>query len=471
MPRKAEPGKRWAPSGTIAGVRGHVARFNHLSRRGAWGRRAVSASAPRIDGARLIERIAAFAALGGLANGGVNRPAFSEADRAARALVATIATERGFRVFQDAVANLFLARPGAPDVPPLLIGSHLDSQPTGGRYDGALGALAALSALEALEDADIATGVPVELVVWANEEGSRFSPGTMGSEAFARGTLPDLALRDVDGVTLGAALAATRDALPGAGERPLGFPIAGYLELHIEQGPILEAAGLPIGTVEAVQGALWLEVTVTGETAHAGTTPLGARHDAVAALTEALARLGASVMAADPAARLTIGRLASEPDSINAVPRLARCTMDLRHPDAGRLAAMRADVEAAVAAAAAAHGCSGDIRSLFFAPPTAFDPMMAGAIDAAAARLGLRSMRMVSGAFHDALPIAGLAPAAMIFVPCRGGVSHNEREHVEPAACIAGADVLLGAAIEAAQRLARGASSADRLQRDKRNSA
>ncbi|MCX5478590.1 hydantoinase/carbamoylase family amidase [Kaistia geumhonensis] len=433
--------------------------------------RGDGASVPRIDGARLIERIAAFAALGGLANGGVNRPAFSQADRAARALVASIAAERGFRVFQDPIANLFLARPGAPDLPPLLIGSHLDSQPTGGRFDGALGTLAALSALEAIEDQRIATGVPVELVVWANEEGSRFSPGTMGSQAFARRALPDAGLRDADGVTLGEALAATRDALPGAAERPLGFPIAGYLELHIEQGPILEAAGLPIGVVEAVQGALWLEVTVTGETAHAGTTPLAARHDAVAALVEALARLGATVMEADPAARLTIGRLASEPDSINAVPRLARCTIDLRHPDASRLAQMRAEVEAAVAAAAAGHGCAGDIRPLFSAPPTAFDPMMADAIAGAAARLGLGSMRMVSGAFHDALPIAGLAPAAMIFVPCRGGVSHNEREHVEPAQCIAGADVLLGAAIEAAQGLARGASSADRLQRDKRNSA
>ncbi len=413
---------------------------------------------PAVDGARLLARLDAFAAIGGLANGGVDRAAFSPADRDARGLLAELAVARGFAVSQDSIANLFIRR-GETSGAPLLIGSHLDSQPTGGRYDGALGTLAAFEVLETLEDRGVATALPVEVVVWANEEGSRFLPGAMGSRAFAARSLPEGTAEDAAGLTLGGEVAATRAALPGAADRGLGFPIAGYLELHIEQGPILERAGLAIGAVEGIQGTRWLSVTMSGESSHAGTTPLDARRDAVAALVAALARLQDEIMPGDAEARLTAGRLASLPDSVNAVAREARCTLDLRHPRADRLAAMEARVRAVLSEAAVAHGCSLDVDPLFAAPPTAFDADLVDTVAAAAAAKGFAARRMVSGAFHDALSIAAIAPTAMIFVPCRGGISHNEREFVEPGDCIAGASVLLGATIDAADRLARRGSA------------
>ncbi len=420
-----------------------------------------------VDAQRLLARLDAFAAIGGLENGGVDRPAFSKADRAARGHLAALAIARGFSIAQDPIANLFIRR-GAVAGAPLLIGSHLDSQPTGGRFDGALGTLAAFEVLEALEDCGMATALPVELVVWANEEGSRFRPGAMGSRAFAVGALPDGDARDAAGILIGDAVAATRAALSGAAERPLGFPIAGYLELHIEQGPILERAGIPIGAVEGIQGTRWLAVTLTGETSHAGTTPLDARRDAVAALVSALARLQDEIMPGDADARFTAGRLASLPDSVNAVASQATCSLDLRHPRADRLAAMEARVRAVLGEAAIAHGCSLAIEPLFAAPPTAFDPDMLAAVEAAAARRGLAARRMVSGAFHDALAIAAIAPTAMIFVPCRGGISHNEQEFVEPEASVAGATVLLEATLDAAERLARRGTAPAGLNQRKR---
>ncbi|WP_421989310.1 hydantoinase/carbamoylase family amidase [Roseococcus sp.] len=447
------------------GGRGDGADVSRLSRRRRQGWCGVVT--PRVDGARLLARLDAFAAIGGLPNGGVDRPAFSPSDQSARGLLAALATARGFHVAQDDVANLFIRR-GADDGAPLLIGSHLDSQPSGGRFDGALGTLAAFEVLEALEDHGASTALSVELVAFANEEGSRFLPGAMGSRAFAARHLPDGATLDAAGIALDAAIAATRASLPEATQRPLGFPIAGYLELHIEQGPILERAGLPIGAVEAIQGTRWLGVTMRGETSHAGTTPLGARRDAVAALVAALGRLQNDVMPGDDAARLTAGRLGSLPDSVNAVAREARCTLDLRHPSADRLAAMEAHARAVLGEAAAAHGCVAEIETLFATPPTAFDPDMVAAVESAAARQGLAARRMVSGAFHDALAIAAIAPTAMIFVPCRGGISHNEHEFVEPAASVAGAAVLLDATIDAAERLARRGAAAAGLNQRKR---
>ncbi|SHE83963.1 N-carbamoyl-L-amino-acid hydrolase [Kaistia soli DSM 19436] len=407
-----------------------------------------------VDGARLLSRLDSFAAIGGLANGGVDRPAFSPADRQARSLIADLARARGFSVAQDSIANLFIRR-GAEIGAPLLIGSHLDSQPTGGRFDGALGTLAAFEVLEALEDRSVRTETPVELVVWSNEEGSRFAPGAMGSRAFAAGVMPAGAERDSNGAELRVAIAETRAALAGAVERPLGFPIAGYLELHIEQGPILEKAGLPIGIVEGIQGTTWLAVTMTGESSHAGTTPRDSRRDAAAALVSALGRLQDAIMPGDPAARFTAGRLVSKPDSINVVARQASCTLDLRHPQPERLAAIDAQIRAVLSEAAISHGCSLDIELLLAASPAVFNADLVAAVETAAERLQLPSQRIVSGAFHDALSISAIAPSAMIFVPCRGGISHNEREFVEPEHVVAGAAVLLGATIDAAHRLAR----------------
>ncbi|GGE13870.1 Zn-dependent hydrolase [Aureimonas endophytica] len=406
---------------------------------------------PAIRPERLLDRLAAFAAIGRTAKGGVDRQALTEGDRAARALLARLARARGFALFQDAAANLFVRREGADSgLPPLLVGSHLDTQPTGGRFDGALGTLAAFELLEALEDAGLATPRAVELVAWTNEEGSRFSPGCLGSQAFAAGRLaPEwLEARAPDGARLGEELAATLAALPEVAMRPLGTPVAAYLELHIEQGPVLEREDVPIGAVSAIQGTRWLEVTMEGAAAHAGTTPLAFRRDPMVAAVAALHHLQTRVMPEDPAARLTVGRIRAEPGSINAVPERVSFSVDIRHPDAGRLAAIEAEVRDVCTASATAQDCTARVAVRFDMAPLAFAEEMIRAVETAAAKAGLASRRLVSGAFHDALFLARVAPAGMIFVPCRDGVSHNEAEDVEPRFSAAGATVLLGGALE-----------------------
>lgn len=410
-------------------------------------------AAPAIDGARLLARLDDFASIGATPAGGVNRQALGREDRRARRRLADLARARGFTVLQDAIANLFVRRDGAEHgLPPILIGSHLDSQPTGGRFDGALGTLAAFEALEAMEDAGITTRRPVEVVAFANEEGSRFAPGTMGSLAFRQRSVPPgwLGARDWDGAELGAELAATLTDLQDVAMRPLGTPVAGFLELHIEQGPALEAAGVPIGVVTGVQGTRWMEVTISGQAAHAGTTALVYRRDALATATAILSRLYASIMPDDPAARFTVGRIAAEPGSVNAIPGAVRFSVDLRHPEAVRLDALEHTVRTAVAAGAEAAGCTAVVSRSFAMEPARFSPAMVALVEHAAGRLGLKHRSLVSGAFHDALNIASVAPSAMIFVPCRDGLSHNEAEYVAPEHCVAGAAVLLEATLAAA---------------------
>eukprot|EP01037_Dinobryon_pediforme_P025651 gene25651-27879_t len=382
-----------------------------------------------IDGERLQARLASFAAIGATAGGGVNRQALSLEDRASRALLARLAIERGFSVHQDPMANLFIRRPGRnADLPSLLIGSHLDSQISGGRFDGALGVLAAFECLETLEDLHLATEHPVEVVAWTNEEGSRFSPGAMGSSAFVAGAIaPEWReMPDAAGKTFGDDLQATLAALPDAGMRPLGFPIAGYVELHIEQGPLLEREDLPIGIVTGIQGTRWLDVTFTGQTAHAGTTALMFRRDPLEAATEALNALYQSIMPGDPDARFTVGKLRVEPGAVNAIPARVNLSIDLRHPTSDRLAAIETEVIAACEAAASESACVVSIDRSADMAPSSFSPSIIAAIETAATKLGIASRRMVSGAFHDALYLSRVAPTGMIFVPCRDGLSHNE---------------------------------------------
>lgn len=405
-----------------------------------------------INGTRLLDRLDVLSAIGATPEGGVDRQALTEGDRRARAVIADIAAARGFAVFQDAAANLFVRRAGPmAGGPPFLIGSHLDTQPTGGRFDGALGVLAALEVLESLEDAGIETPAPLELVVWTNEEGCRFAPGSMGAQAFVKGALSDtlLATSATDGAPLSEELADTLDSLPQARPRPLGTAIAGYIELHIEQAPHLEQDGIPIGVVTGVQATRWLQVHVSGDAGHAGTTPFAARLDPMRAAVDGLARLYDTIMPNDADARFTVGRFTAKPGSINAIPSAVVFYIDIRHPDRGKLDAIEAEIGETLLSAAGEAGCTIAIDCIFDMEPARFDEKLVDCIEATVAARGIANKRVVSGAFHDALFISRIAPTAMIFVPCREGVSHNAREFVEPEFCVTGADILLHSTLRA----------------------
>lgn len=404
-----------------------------------------------INRQRLIDRLDRFAQIGATAKGGVNRQALTGLDRQARQLLTELALQRGFKVFQDPIANLFIRREGRnPDLSPLLIGSHLDSQPAGGRFDGALGTLAAFEVLETLEDCGVETERPVEVVSFTNEEGCRFAPGCMGSMAFAAGSIPSAweTMRATDGALFADELSATLESLPVAAMRPLGTPVFAYLEVHIEQGPSLEKEGLPIGIVTGIQGTRWLEVLIEGQTAHAGTTALQYRHDPMQATVNALAELYRDIMPADPAARFTIGRMALEPGAVNAIPATVRFTIDFRHPSLTTIGVMEQTIRMAIQQAAADTGCSATISQIFDMPPASFPDELLAVLDQAAQERDFATKRMLSGAFHDALFMNRVAPSAMIFVPCRDGLSHNEAEYVEQEHSIAGGNMLLASLLQ-----------------------
>lgn len=409
---------------------------------------------PEVSAGRLLQSVSDFAAIGATPAGGVNRQALSLEDRVARRLLATRAWARGFTVFQDEAANLYIRREGRDRaLPPLLIGSHLDSQPTGGRFDGALGTLSAFEVLEALADAGMETDRAIEVVAFTNEEGSRFAPGCMGSMAFCGAASVESwgSIRGTDDAVFSDELHATLGALPEAEIRPAGHAIAAFVELHIEQGPVLEREGVPIGVVTGVQGTKWLEVTFSGESAHAGTTPLEFRKDPMAAAAAAIARIQDGIMPSDPDARLTVGRILAQPGSINVIPSRVSFTVDARHPDAAALAAIERRVKGECHAAAMRWGCDAAIELRVDMPPGHFAPSVTAAIEDTCKALGIGSRTIVSGAFHDALFISRAAPSAMIFVPCRNGISHNEAEFVSDEHIVTGARVLL----DAARRLSR----------------
>jgi N-carbamoyl-L-amino-acid hydrolase len=386
-----------------------------------------------------------MARLGGTPKGGVNRQALSPEDAAARNLLASWAKARGFEIFTDAIGNLFVQRPGTDAAaPPVMSGSHMDSQPTGGRFDGMYGVLAAFEALEAMEDAGVRTKRPVTAVAWTNEEGSRFQPGAMGSAVFAgRYALDEmLAQKDWKGVVLKDALAETLKAAP-APMRPgmPGFAVDGYVEVHIEQGPRLENEKKTIGVVTAIQGSRRYIVTVDGEEAHAGTTPRAARKDAYAAATRIAAAMYEATTDADDTLRFTIGRVEVSPGSPNTVPGKAVFTIDMRHPDNDVLASYEAKLHEILKDKAAP--CPVALERVTNVPPTHFDKGVIGLVRDAANALGLSNMDMPSGAGHDAMHIARLCPAGMIFVPCERGISHNEIENATPADLAAGTKVLV----------------------------
>lgn len=402
---------------------------------------------------RLWERHLTMGAIGATPKGGVNRQAFSPEDGRARQLLVAWAHDLGFEVSIDAIGNLFVRRPGlAPQAPPVLTGSHLDSQPTGGKFDGAYGVLAGIEALQAIQEAGIATKHPLEVVAWSNEEGSRFQPGCMGSVVFiGKQQLDELLLStDKDGITVREALRATLAHTPEIRHRALGFTVAAYIEAHIEQGPLLEAAGTPIGVVTGIQGMQRYTVEVLGEEAHAGTAPLKTRKDALKA---AVAMVGAleELMADDTdTVRFTVGRFEVQPGSPNTVPSRVFFTIDFRHPHQDTIDRLTSQIEPVCRSHT--RGCAVRVTCISNVSPTLFGPDMIDVVRQHARNLGLKQMEVFSGAGHDAMHMAAVCPTGMIFVPCERGVSHNESENARPADLAAGTRVLAACLVDLANR-------------------
>jgi N-carbamoyl-L-amino-acid hydrolase len=402
----------------------------------------------RINGTRLWQSLMTMAEIGATAKGGVNRQTLTDEDKRGRDLFRRWCEDASLSVTVDQMGSMFAHRPGRdPDRPPVLLGSHLDSQPTGGKFDGALGVLAALEVIRSLNDQGVETEAPLEVVNWTNEEGVRFPPAMIASGVFAG--VFDLAYglsrTDHAGKTIGAEL--QRIGYAGAqkvGHRPLGA----LLELHIEQGPILEAEGQRIGVVTGGQGTRWYDGEVLGAESHAGPTPMEARRDALRATAELLDEIYRVAHDQAPDGRATVGELRAYPGSRNTVPGRVEFTVDLRHPNSGVMDAMdHALREAFERARGRATGLEFHLHEIWYAPPVAFDPACVDAVRQAAAGLGLSSREIVSGAGHDAVYVARVVPTAMIFVPCKDGISHNEAEYASPEACEDGGNVLLHAAL------------------------
>ncbi|WP_144633702.1 M20 family metallo-hydrolase [Bordetella genomosp. 13] len=387
-----------------------------------------------VDAERLERRQRGLAGFGGVASGGVARQALTAEELAARRwLVADFAARPGYGVGVDVAGNVHLRRDGAePGLTPVMTGSHIDTQPLGGWLDGAFGVVAGLEVFDALDACGLRTRRPIDVVMWTNEEGSRYAPGLMGSHSYAAPHRLDgfLDVKDGGGLRFGDACeAAVADLRAAAREHgwawmdvELGRPVHAYLEAHIEQGPVLEAEGLQVGCVDAIQGVRWFRVTITGRSAHAGTTPLAARDDAQAkAVHLAHALLDHARTCGDERLRLTIGRWECAPGSINTVADRVVFTVDMRHPEAGVLDTVQALLARALPA-------GGRIDVLQNQPTVRFDAGLTALTREACAALALRHRAMPSGAFHDAMPMAGFCPTAMLFAPSIAGVSHHPGE-------------------------------------------
>jgi N-carbamoyl-L-amino-acid hydrolase len=410
-------------------------------------------AAAHVDEKRLWQRHLEMAKIGAIPGNGVNRAALSEEDILARKLLLSWARQRNFAVSVDAIGNLFVRRAGSdPNAAPVMTGSHMDSQPRGGRFDGIYGVLAGFEALEAMDEAGVTTRRPIEVVAWTNEEGGRFQPCTMGSMVFtgARPLAEVLDVTDDDGTKLRDALAATLAAAPDANPREFKSPAAGYIEAHIEQGPLLENAGKTIGVVTGIQGLRWFNIEVSGKTDHAGTTPLGLRKDAVRDAIAIITALCELTHDPDDVTRFTVGRMLVTPNSPNSVASHVLFSVDLRHPDLTRIRELGAAVEPL--ARKAAKSCAVKVTPTLHDDPCVFDANVIGAIENAAKTLDLPHLRLPSGASHDAMYMARVCPTGMIFVPCEKGISHNEAENAQPADLAAGARVLTAALLELANR-------------------
>jgi N-carbamoyl-L-amino-acid hydrolase len=405
-----------------------------------------------IDAERLWGEIMETAAIGGTAKGGICRLTLTDLDRQVRDWFKARAERLGCRVTVDDMGAMFARREGTANVPPIAFGSHLDTQPTGGKFDGVLGTLAALEALRTLVEAGYETYAPIEVVNWTNEEGSRFAPAMVSSGVFGGAIEKDWAQSrtDRDGMTFAAAL----DAIGYRGTERCGeHPLSAFFELHIEQGPILEAEGKDIGVVTGVQAMRWYEVTIAGQDAHTGATPMHLRKNALlgaARMVDAVDAIGQR----HPPGVATVGRIENRPNSPNVVPGEVFFMIDLRHPDGAALNSMESDVRAALPEICGPLGLTFAEQRIWEQPAVRFDADCVAAVRRAAELTGYSARDIVSGAGHDAAYVSRVAPAAMIFVPCRDGISHNEAEYSSKEQCAKGAQVLLQAVLDFDRQLA-----------------
>ena len=401
----------------------------------------------RVDGARLWQSLMELAEIGATPKGGVRRLALTDLDRQGRDRVVGWLKDAGAGIEIDGAGNVFAVRPGSNVAAPLVLtGSHIDTQPSGGKFDGNYGVLAGLEVLRTLNDAGVVTEHSVGVAIWTNEEGSRFVPVMGGSGAFAGVFTIEhlLQQRDVDGIAFG-------DALKGigySGDAPVGGrALQAYFEAHIEQGPILEREDKIIGVVTGALGQRWYDCIWSGQDAHAGPTPMEARHDALRGAAKLLEAVNAVALRHAPDGRATVGFMQVNPNSRNVIPGRVTMSVDMRHPDDDHLAIMDRELRAASAAIAGELRLECEVRQVDQFPASRFDANCVDAVRAAARALGLSHREMVSGAGHDAIYIARVAPAAMIFVPCKDGISHNEIEDARPEHLEAGANVLLHAVL------------------------
>jgi N-carbamoyl-L-amino-acid hydrolase len=407
----------------------------------------------KIDPERLWDDLMVTAKIGGTPKGGICRLTLTDLDAEVRRWFKMQAEALGCTVTVDDMGSMFARRAGQrSDIPPIAMGSHLDTQPTGGQFDGALGVLAALEALRTLHLAGYETFAPIEVVNWTNEEGARFAPAMIASGVFAGVFSRDWACArpDRSGETFGNAL--EKIGFRGT-ERCGDHKLSAFFELHIEQGPYLEAEGKDVGVVAGVQAMRWYEVTVTGQDTHAGTTPMPRRHDALLGAARMVEAVNATA-GQFPSAVGTVGLMEVRPGSPNVVPGEVFFTIDMRDPDAGVLDRMEQTISATADSIARELGLEIALKNIWTQPAQAFNADCIAAVRAAAQVSGYSTRDLISGAGHDAAYIARVAPASMIFVPCKDGISHNEAESSTKEQCAAGAQVLLQAVLDYDRRLA-----------------
>ncbi|HHH31195.1 MAG TPA: Zn-dependent hydrolase [Polyangiaceae bacterium] len=403
----------------------------------------------KINGQRLWDSLMEMAKIGATDKGGVCRLALTDVDKAARDLFVTWCKDAGCTVTVDKMGNIFGRREGKkPDSPPVMTGSHIDSQPTGGKFDGIYGVLSGLEVIRALNDAGVETQAPIEVAAWTNEEGSRFAPAMVASGVFA-GVFDleyGLSRADLDGKTMGEEL----ERIGYAGDQPMGKPVKAFFEAHIEQGPILEDEGKTIGVVTDAQGQRWYECEFTGQEAHAGPTPMKTRRDALVGAARVVDAVNEVGLEHSPLACATVGLLQVFPNSRNTIPGRVFFTIDLRHPDDDTLSTMDKKVRAAIAKVAEELKLETKLEEIWYSPPVHFDPECVAAVRKAAEAHGMSHRDIVSGAGHDACYISRVAPTSMVFIPCENGISHNEVENTTPEFVAAGCQVLLDAMLERA---------------------